>query len=616
MAFQYRVDQRSRPAHTDRAGTIEGLDGLRALAIIAVLVFHLRPASLPGGYLGVDLFFVVSGFLITTLLLRDLRARGQLNLPRFWVRRARRLIPALVLVVLVTIPLGYAVGHDLLVNIGRQTFGALTFSNNWLEIGAGSDYFSHTSPVLFMNFWSLAVEEQFYLFWPVAFAAAMAFLPTERHRLWVILGAAAASAAGMAIVFQLGSTDSRVYYGTDTHLFGLMIGAALAFVFSGATQPLSSPRWQAIRARAGIGALGGLVLLMATMGQSSWFTFRGGIVLASLFAAVLIAGILGEETALQRSLRWAPLAWVGERSYGLYLWHWPLILIVSAALPATVADSAMSWFSRALAVTLSVLAAWASYRWVEMPVRQLGFRVAVTDFAQWAVQPWAQARLPRLTAATLAILMCLSTGAVASAPTKSAVQRQIESGEVIAHQSVAQPAPAPAAAVADFSMPTGPEITAFGDSLVVTSSSGLTNRLPGIMLDAKSNRQWPAGEQAVQARLAEGTVRRAVVLDFGTNAGVSDPQLVHNVINALGPSRMIVLVNLFGSWEEDNPKLATIAAQHPNVIIADWASAISQQPGLLQADGVHPGIKGAVLYADVIKDAFAQLSARMSAPHR
>ncbi|MEO9222567.1 MAG: acyltransferase family protein, partial [Mycobacteriaceae bacterium] len=327
------------------------------------------------------------------------------------------------------------------------------------------------------------------------------------------------------------------------------------------------------------------------------------------------------ETALQRSLRWAPLAWVGERSYGLYLWHWPLILIVSAALPATLADSALSWLSRTLAVTLSVLAAWASYRWVEMPVRQLGFKVAVTEFARWAAQPWAQARLPRLIAVTLAVLMGLSIVAVASAPTKSAVQRQIESGEVIAQQSVfqqsvAQPAPAPAAPAADFSMPTGPEITAFGDSLVVTSSGGLTNRLPGIMLDAKSNRQWPAGEQAVQVRLAEGTVRRAVVLDFGTNAGVSDPQLVHNVINALGPSRMIVLVNLFGSWQEDNPKLTAIAAQHPNVIIADWAGAISQQPGLLQADGVHPGIKGAVLYADVIKDAFAQLSARMSAPHR
>src|SRR5699024_11093185 len=137
--------------------------GLRSVAILAVLVFHLRPLSLPGGYLGVDVFFVISGFLITTLLVRELRKNHKIDLRSFWTRRARRLLPALATVVLVSVVLALLAGNDLLVHIERQVVGALTFSNNWLEIHVGSRYFNTTSPQLFVNFWSLAVEEQFYL---------------------------------------------------------------------------------------------------------------------------------------------------------------------------------------------------------------------------------------------------------------------------------------------------------------------------------------------------------------------------------------------------------------------------------------------------------------------
>ena len=151
---------------------LPGLDGLRALAVGAVLVFHLRATWLPGGFLGVDVFFVISGFLITTLLLRERARTGRLDLPRFWRRRARRLVPALVLVVVTSTVLARFLEPDLLVGIGRQTLGALTFTTNWLEISAGTDYFHATSPQLFMTFWSLAVEEQFYLLWPLLLLGA------------------------------------------------------------------------------------------------------------------------------------------------------------------------------------------------------------------------------------------------------------------------------------------------------------------------------------------------------------------------------------------------------------------------------------------------------------
>jgi len=589
---------------------IEGLDGLRAIAVLAVLLYHMRPAAMPGGFLGVDVFFVISGFLITTLLLRELHAQHRLDVARFWLHRARRLLPALVLVVLVSISLGFIVGGDLLVNIRRQTLGALTFSNNWLEIGAGSNYFAHTSPLLFMNFWSLAVEEQFYLCWPVLLAFIMAYTKSLRGRVLTALGIAAASALGMMVLFELGEPSSRVYYGTDTHLFGLMIGAALAFAAASAARPLDTPWWQRMRAPAAHTALLLLLVSMLTMAQSSALTFRGGIVVASLLTAVVIAALLGPDGALRRGLQWPPLVWVGQRSYGIYLWHWPMILIVTAALPASTADSALNWFTSALALGLTLVLSWASFRWLEVPVRRLGFRVAAQRFSRWAAQPWTATRLPRITAASLVALILLSAVAIVSAPDKSAVQRQIEAAQAVVDESVVtagHPAKPPGA---DFAMPNGEDITAFGDSLVVTSAHGLKDRFPGIMIDAQSNRQWPAARGAVTTQLAAGTVRRAVILHFGTNAGVHDQQLVHEVIDALGPRRMIVLVNLYGSWEESNPALASVAATHPNVIIADWYAAISAHPELLQSDGVHPGTQGGYLYADVVKDAFRRLSAR------
>src|SRR5690606_31737639 len=257
-----------------RPGHIPGLDGIRALAILGVLVFHFTPTVLPGGFLGVDVFFVVSGFLITTLLLRELHARGRVDLPRFWLRRARRLLPALVTVVVVSVGTARLVGGDLLVDIGRQAFGALTFSTNWVEIAAGASYFHSTSPLLFVNFWSLAVEEQFYLFWPFLLVLLLALTRTTRQRLLLVGGAVVASAGLMALLFTPGEDATRVYYGTDTHLFGLMLGIGLALAWASPQRAwLRTAAWRRWRTAAVVAALGVLVLLMATLTDGSAWTF-------------------------------------------------------------------------------------------------------------------------------------------------------------------------------------------------------------------------------------------------------------------------------------------------------------------------------------------------------
>lgn len=631
----------------DRPKVIPGLDGLRALAILAVLVYHLRPATLTGGFIGVDIFFVVSGFLITTLLLREVAAKGAIDLKGFWLRRARRLIPALVTCVVVSVTAAFFVGGDLLVGIGRQTLGALTFSNNWVEIGAGSSYFARTSPQLFVNFWSLAVEEQFYLFWPIIVAILLAATKTVRTRVRIVGAIGIASAAWMAFNVAPGADATRAYYGTDTHLFGLMFGAALAFMWS-RYSILDSQLWHRWRIPASLLATTVLAVLLGVVTEDNVWTFRGGLVLASFATTIIIAAVISGRHPFLPVMESAPVKWIGARSYGIYLWHWPVILILAAMTPSVVPDSIASWVMRAIACALTLAIAATSYRYIETPIRRHGFRVC-THRALAAVRS-AQRWQPRAIAATAAACLAVMPVAIATAPEKSETQLQIEAGEKLLADKAKQdeqpaeaaptestPAPvtvpekasgdgvhddgagngdtAKAADTLDASVPTGKEISAFGDSLLVTTIHAMEDRFPGIAVDAKSSRQWPAGLQQIRQALDAGTVRRGVVIALGTNAGLPDPSMLRDALDALGTDRLVVVVNIYGksTWVDSvNADIAAIANEYANVIVADWHGAISDNRGLLQADGVHPGIKGAHLYADTVKAAFEQLSATLT----
>ncbi|TDE97587.1 acyltransferase [Occultella glacieicola] len=653
------------PAQALRTGRIDGLDGVRALAIIAVLIFHLRPLSLPGGYLGVDVFFVISGFLITTLLVRELRADRRVDLRRFWTRRARRLLPALVVVVFATVSLALIAGEDLLVNIGRQVLGALTFSNNWLEIGAGSSYFNATAPQLFVNFWSLAVEEQFYLFWPLLFLVMMGITRTGRQRVGLLLALATASAVAMAVLYTPGQDATRVYYGTDTHAFGLMIGAALAVSAAGESANLLATRfWRRGRVVIALAALAGLIALMLWLDPDNPIAYRGGIVAAALLTAAIVGALPGPRTVLTVVFSLRPLAWIGERSYGIYLWHWPVILLIAAITPRVGVDTAGHWVQRALAVLVTLLIAGACYRWIENPIRELGFAEA-TRRALDAIGAPGRLTLPRV--GVVASLACVSmfTAALATAPDRSQVEIAMadaatvvedagaaddgavvdpaaDAGPTAAGGSAAdgtdtggaeapadEPAPsggAPTETAPTESAPTetaptedptqpagvtGEQITAFGDSMLYVAAPGLTADLPGIGIDAKSNRQWPDVLAAIQAAVEAGTVREYVVIAAGTNAGVRDPDLVRQALDLLGPDRSVVLVNIYGSstWvPESNQNLADLAAEYPNVAVADWNAAATAHPEQLQPDLIHPNMDGMYLFSDVVRAALATLT--------
>ncbi|HET7820504.1 MAG TPA: acyltransferase family protein [Ornithinibacter sp.] len=603
------------------SGRLAGLDGLRALAVAAVLVFHLDPSWLPGGFLGVDVFFVVSGFLITTLLVRERVVSGRIDLPGFWSRRARRLLPALLVCVPASVLLARLSEGDLLVGIERQVLGAFTFTSNWLEIGAGSDYFAATSPQLLMNLWSLAVEEQFYLLWPLAVLGLLALTRRPDVRAASALGLAVVSAALMALRLDPDS-PTRVYYGTDTHVMGLMLGASLAFVYAAPHRAWTTSTWWAEhRRQVAAVALVTLLGLMALGGEDSALTFRGGILLASLATTALVLVVVERPGRLRALLELPPARWVGARSYGIYLWHWPVFLVIGQDLP--VAPGGPTYLlTRLWCVVVTVVVADLSYRFVETPVRRHGFAGSARR---------ATARLRRLGTKgarvvwSVALVLVLALVAVLlTAPDRTSTEELIAANE--AELVAAAPAPAgsaasaatkastakqkqtPSAVPAVWTMPKGSEIDAFGDSMMVGAIHALRYYLPKVRVDAKSNRKWREAPGLVEAR--GDSLRRAVVLAFGTNAG-TDEKAIRRTLAEIGPNRMVVIVTEHGGFaraETDNEQLRAIVKDLPNVRLAEWDAALAGTSGQLQPDGIHPSLKGSHLYAKTVRQAFADLS--------
>lgn len=577
---------------------------------------------MPGGFIGVDVFFVISGFLITTLLLREKAKNGRISLTDFWRRRARRLLPALLTVVCVSIAAAWLVNTDLLVNIARQTLGALTFSTNWVEIFAGTDYFASAEQAIFVTFWSLAVEEQFYLLWPLILVA---LLRMTKSIFLLTVGAslvAIASAALMAVMFSPAESATRIYYGTDTHCFGLMIGIAVAFASRRETENSSDGMSSTLRALIGFTAMAGLLFLSVYLDSGNPLTYKGGLAAASLLSSCAVAVLPGSDTLFTKACRIPPIAWAGERSYGLYLWHWPALLILESARARFFPETA-PWIATVVGIIVTLMLTEASYKWIEMPVRQGGFRETWRRVAGTLRSGSSWVRWPGIaTVCSLALTVTACLGLI-NAPAKTKVQLAVEAGEqMISSQNSIADAPADDAGSAsgngpawpkEFALPSGDSIAAFGDSVMVGSASALYQKFPGIRIKADFSKQWKDAPGMMQPMLDDGNMRSVVILSYGTNAGFKEPiaeQSLRRILDSLGPHRRVVLVNTVGYsyWVKSaNETLNRISADYPNTIVADWWSVANEQPNLLHRDKTHPNEAGIFVYANVIAEALKRL---------
>ena len=605
------------PAVNAPADRLAGLDGLRAVAVTLVVLFHLGAGVLPGGYLGVDIFFPISGFLITTLLLRERLASGGIDVLQFWQRRARRLLPALAVVLLVCSAAAFVIGGDVLVEIGRQVLGASTFSYNWLAIAQGASYLDATTPELFRNLWSLAVEEQFYLVWPLL-VIVLWVVPSRWFRLGFVLAIAVASAVLMGALFAGGDT-TRVYYGTDTHSFGLALGAALA---------IARQEWpgfavahtrgdRALGGLIGLLSVGSLVALAFTLPAESSATYRGGLALVAALSVVAIATATVPGALLGRALDVQPLKWIGQRSYGIYLWHWPVFVLVVGAAPVGDTAPETPWIVGGVALAITLLASALSYAFVEAPIRRQGFRTSARVFVlqwrrdRWGVRRGAWVRASLVTAA-LVTVTTLTVGALASDPGDSMAAARIRAGEAAiaaAEARAASPTPTPPPSL-EPSMPRGDQMVAIGDSVMLAVAPELTAAFPGITVDAVVSRQMRSAPAIVQSMVDAKTMKPFLVLGLGTN-GPIDVDTLQQIKQIVGRRTEIVLVNVQAprGWTPGvNEILASYAARLRTVELADWHAAIQSHLDVLAGDQIHAGgAVGGGIYVDALKAALLRL---------
>lgn len=371
----------TRSSATDQQATarpksryIPALDGLRTLAVVAVVLYHLNLTWAQGGLLGVTIFFVLSGYLITRLLLNEVAKTGRIDLKSFWIRRIRRLVPAVVTVVFVTCALCTIFNHVMLTKMRPDILPSLLFFNNWWQIAQNVSYFNALGdPSPLTHFWSLAIEEQFYLIWPPLLFAMVSMHVSKPNTRRVVLGLAAVSALAMMVLYNPAADPSRVYYGTDTRVFSLLLGAWMAFIpdrdlapvrlahrlglnrLAGAAkhgknaegkpgekadesadtapaQPSALVRfWSSPASIDVLGVVGlvGLAAMVALTNGYTAFQYRGGTLLCSILTLMVIAACVQPQGMVARALSAEPLVWVGKRSYSIYLWHYPLLLLMN-----------------------------------------------------------------------------------------------------------------------------------------------------------------------------------------------------------------------------------------------------------------------------------------------
>jgi peptidoglycan/LPS O-acetylase OafA/YrhL len=347
-----------------------GLDGLRAIAVLAVIAFHEQFSWAPGGLLGVGVFFTLSGYLITDLLLSSWLATGRAHLANFWLRRARRLLPALFVMLAVVTAWVTLLDRARLSSLRGPVAAAATYSSNWYLIVENQSYFSRFAPPQPLDhLWSLAVEEQFYLIWPWVLLAGLYFIRRRRSARaisWLALPTlvlAAASATLMWLLYQPAVDPTRVYEGTDTRACGLLIGAALAMAWSSGRAARSAKGVQHVLDVPGFIGLAVIGVLIWRVGQYDSFLYHGGLIVLSVATAAVVAAAACPATMVGAALSWRPLRWIGVRSYGIYLWHYPVIVLTTPA--NSTEDLPRAVWQIAASIALAAL----SWKFVEEPVR-------------------------------------------------------------------------------------------------------------------------------------------------------------------------------------------------------------------------------------------------------
>lgn len=621
-------------------GYLPGLDGIRALAVLGVMLYHADLPWMPGGFLGVDVFFVLSGFLITSLILEEFDRRGRIDFKTFYIRRARRLLPALLLMLAVVGVAAAFFYRDAAPAFRADALASLFYVNNWWYIVADQSYFEFIGrPPLLKHLWSLAIEEQFYLIWPALTLVALK-LGKRRAVLITALVGAIASTVWMAVLsisngFPDLADPSRAYFGTDSHIMGLLIGAALATVWRPGRLPTRLvPGAKILLTAIGFASLLAVIWVFWQVGEFDGWLYRGGFLLFALLVAVLVAMASHPGSPFGALLGTQPWRYIGQRSYGLYLWHWPVFMVTRPDLDIGLDGLPLLILRFGLTFGIAEL----SYRFVEMPIRRGAIKRFIDEWRGAPDEERAHLTQRVLVGSGVGIAAIALTGAgLATAPTTEAQLAPdvaaaigIDDGGPTSLLIDATPRPSattdpsvspsanpsanPSAVPTLEPTPTvdaGPPqnangiLTAIGDSVMLGVAGHLQDRVKKTSVDAEVSRQASGVLERVEVLAAADLLAPTVVLHTGTNGIVTEDQL-RAMLDILSDRERVVVVNVNvpRRWTDPNNEvIAAVVPDYPNAVIADWAAVSAGRADFFVSDGVHPTWEGTKAFVKEIRRA-------------
>ncbi|ASY15542.1 acyltransferase [Candidatus Planktophila sulfonica] len=569
---------------------IPAIDGLRAIAVIAVMFYHLGFPWIPGGFLGVDLFFVISGYVITRLLLDSIAQSGGLDLRGFYLARARRLLPALIfMIVSTTIAIGIW-APDTIKRLLTDTPFSLTGTMNWWLVARHQDYFESIGrPPLLQHTWSLAVEAQFYLFWPLILYFILKKFGKKHIPAASLIIAAASGAALLLVSFSLDASNaskvSHVYFGTDTHSIGLFLGAALAvsWIPQNFTKSVSKKAQDFIDA---VGFLGffGIIAAFLLIDESQPTLYKIAFPLAGICGAAIVMSVVHPASRFAPVLQNPVFLWIGERSYAIYLWHWVIFQVTRPSVDL----AGQEWALYALRILIVFALSDISLRYVELPIRRgvIQYWYKGLKYRTKKERTVQTRSFAILTVVVIAIAAVISVRAIGIANDQREKLEASLTSEPIATEQVN----------------TG-GLWVTGDSVILGIRASLGENAPIAIMNARIGRQ--AGEllEVMKVDLANAA-DSPVIFNLGNNNALGREQ-VREIFELVKNQPQIIVVNTAvpRPWREANNELINeVASQYSNATVVDWSAISDGHPEYFAPDGVHLVPTGVSVYvAEIVK---------------
>lgn len=605
---------------------ITGLDGIRAIAVIMVLAYHLKLALFKSGFLGVTVFFVLSGYLITGILISEVEEEGTIDLKNFWLRRIRRLVPAVMSMAVVIIFVSAVVNRVIFTKGCKDFLASVLGFNNWWQIFNKVSYFEAAGvPSPFTHCWSLAIETQFYLIYPLILLGIYKLVKSrgegraKRGLLFagVTLLLALISVILMIVLFDPQQDASRVYYGTDTRAFSLLFGALLAILW----EYRMVPRRLSASVNMVLGSVSFAVLLVMTIAinGSSNFWYRGGQFVGTILTVLVIYTVSGRKTWLSRFLSNPVLKWIGDRSYSIYLWHYPIILLISKGIKA-------SWWITLIEIVLSVVLAELSYRFIETPIRHgiIGkylniLRSRPKSRQEKKRQVQVARRSLKVMAGTFVLTVSLILCMV-FVPKKNALDtlqkretKAKETGKMTEEQLAKQKANGSesddticTADLTDDEILEGLNLLLIGDSIAVDVTDDFYEMFPNSVSDTKIGRITSLGKQVLDSYIDEKKWEgEGVIFASLSNSPINGE--LEDIREKIGKDMPLFLTTVripHETFEEEsNSKIKKFVEENDHTYLIDWYAASEGHDEYFDADDTHLLSAGAKAYAKCIKEA-------------